>query len=258
MRSISLRRRFATERNPGIRREVPEYDANQVLARLPSDSRERIASHLQREELPVWKLIAAEQEPITRVYFPVDAVISVVSSMEDGSIVEAYTAGRDGMCGSEIVWGEERSIFRAMCQIPGVVYGMDAGVFRSLCKDDRAVLDATHAYAHCVLGLTGRSAGCNMLHPVVQRCARWLLISHDRVRKDTFELTQDVLATMLGVHRPAVSIAAGTLQKAGLISYTRGRITIKDRAGLEEASCECYDVVAREYERVLGFPKMPA
>jgi Mn-dependent DtxR family transcriptional regulator len=90
----------------------------------------------------------------------------------------------------------------------------------------------------------------------VERCARWLLLSHDRVGKDTFELTQDVLSTMLGVHRPAVSIAAGTLQKAGFITYSRGRITITDRSGLEEASCECYRVVAEEFCRVLGGPSM--
>jgi CRP-like cAMP-binding protein len=113
----------------------------------------------------------------------------------------------------------------------------------------------TQSYAHCVFALAGRSAACNLLHPLVERCARWLLISHDRVAKNTFELTQEILSTMLGVHRPAVSIAAGTLQKAGLITYTRGRITIADRRGLEEASCECYRIVADEFVRVLGGPE---
>lgn len=199
-------------------------------------------------------MLRDEQEPIVRVYFPEDAVISVVSLMEDGTIAESYTAGRDGMAGSECVWGKERLIFRSMCQIPGVCYSMDAREFARLAKNDAAILETTYAYAHCLMALTGRSGACNMLHPVVQRCARWLLLCHDRVARETFVLTQDVIATMLGVHRPAVSIAAGTLQKAGLIEYARGRITITDRAGLEEASCECYKVIADEFVRVLGGP----
>lgn len=233
---------------------VTDLSANQVLDRLPERSRDAIAAHLQREEMSAWQLLRDEQQQITRVYFPIDAVISVVSLMEDGTIAESYTVGRDGVAGSECVWGAERLIFRSMCQIPGVCCSMDAGEFVKLAKNDPAILDATHAFAHCIMALTGRSAACNLLHPVVQRCARWLLISHDRVGKDTFPLTQDIIATMLGVHRPAVSIAAGTLQKAGLIEYTRGRITITDRAGLEEASCECYKIVADEYVRVLGGP----
>lgn len=234
---------------------MPDFKDNQVLAQLPGASLEAVASHLRKEQLATWQMLRDEHEPIARVYFPTDSVISIVSLMEDGSVVEAYTAGRDGMAGSEAVWGADRSIFRVMCQIPGSVYSMDVREFRALAASDPELLRAIHAYAHCLMAFTGRSAGCNLLHPLVQRCARWLLISHDRVRKETFELTQDVMATMLGVHRPAVSIAAGTLQKAGFIEYTRGRITVTDRAGLEEASCECYGVIAREFIRVLGGPQ---
>lgn len=131
---------------------------------------------------------------------------------------------------------------------------MDARDFKALAQRDPAVLNLAHEYAHCLMALAGRSGACNLLHDVVQRCARWLLLCHDRVGKDTFDLTQDILATMLGVRRPSVTIAAGALQKAGLISYTRGRITIVDRRRLEEASCECYQVIADEFLRVLGGP----
>ena len=234
-----------------------DLSKNQVLAHLPQESRDAIAAHLRREEMTAWQLLRDEQQPIARVYFPLDAVISVVSLMEDGTIAESYTVGRDGVAGSECVWGKDRLIFRSICQIPGVCCSMDAGDFVALAKNDPAILEANFAFAHCIMALTGRSAACNLLHPVVQRCARWLLISHDRVGKNTFTLTQDIIATMLGVHRPAVSIAAGTLQKAGLIEYTRGRITITDRSGLEEASCECYKIVADEYIRVLGGPLPP-
>jgi CRP-like cAMP-binding protein len=226
-----------------------------VLAQLPEETRAALGGHLQRESMTAWQMIRDEHEPIKRVYFPIDGVISIVSLTEDGSIGESYTAGRDGVAGSEIVWGDERLIFRAMCQIPGDCCWMDGREFREMAEQDPALNRTVHAYAHCLMALTGRSAACNLLHPLLQRCARWLLISHDRVAKDTFELTQDILSTMLGVHRPAVSIAAGTLQKAGLITYTRGRITIVDRRGLEEASCECYRIVADEFCRVLGGPE---
>lgn len=166
---------------------MTDLTRNQVLARLPDDAREAIAQHLEREMLKQWQLLRDEHQPIERVYFPIDSVISVVSLMEDGAIAESYTAGRDGMGGSEIVWGEARPIFRSMCQIPGECYAMDASV---LC----------------------------------------------------------------GMARPAVSIAAGTLQRAGLVKYARGKMSITDRAGLEDASCECYRVIADEFVRVLGGP----
>jgi len=234
---------------------VSELTTNQVLARLPQDARDAIAQRLRREALAPWQLLRDENEPIRRIHFPIDAVISIVSLMEDGSIAESYTAGRDGMEGWEIVQGDERQIFRSMCQIPGESCSMDANDFRELAQRNPEIRRVVGQYAHCVMALAGRSGACNLIHQLVERCARWLLISHDRVGKDTFELTHEILATMLGVHRPAVSIAAGTLQKAGLIRYARGRITITDRAGLEEASCECYGIVADEYMRVLGGPK---
>jgi Mn-dependent DtxR family transcriptional regulator len=105
-----------------------------------------------------------------------------------------------------------------------------------------------------MLALTAQSAACNLLHGLTERCARWLLLTHDRVGKDSFDLTHDILSTMLGVHRPAVTIAAGTLQKAGLIKYARGRVTIADRERLEQASCDCYRAVEDEFRRLLGGP----
>lgn len=234
---------------------VSEFQQNQILARLPPVTRQTIEASARRESLAAWQPLFAEHERITRVYFPTDCVISVVSATEDGRVAESYTAGRDGMFGSEIVWGDDRLIFRSMCQVPGTAYSMDAGEFCALAQRDSTLSTVVYQYAHCLMSLAGRSGACNLLHDVVQRCARWLLTSQDRVEKDVLELTQDVLATMLGVRRPSVTIAAGTLQKAGLIKYTRGRIAIIDRRGLEEASCECYRVVADEFVRVLGGPE---
>lgn len=237
----------------GIAR-MSELVANQVLAPLPSASLDALAPKLLRETMTQWQLIRDEHEPIERVYFPIDGIISIVSLTEEGAIAESYTAGRDGIAGAECMLGADRLIFRTMCQVPGVFYSMSVADFLAFTQADSAFARRVDIYLHCMLSLTGQSAACNLLHGLAERCARWLLLTHDRVGKDTFELTQDILSTMLGVHRPAVTIAAGTLQKAGLIRYTRGRITITDRAALENASCECYAVIESEFRRMLGGP----
>lgn len=234
---------------------VSELLANQVLAELPASVRDEIAARGRRETMTAWQMLRDEHEQIKYVYFPIDGIISIVSLMEDGSIAESYTVGRDGMSGSEMVWGDDRPIFRDMCQVPGITYSLDAATFCEIAKRHPEVREVIRRYAHCLMALTGRSAACNLLHQLVERCARWLLLTQDRVGKDTFELTQDIMATMLGVHRPAVTVAAGTLQKAGFIHYSRGRITIVDRSALEWASCECYKIVADEFCRVLGGPQ---
>jgi CRP-like cAMP-binding protein len=233
---------------------MSEIAANQVLALLPDASLEALAPKLLRETLAAWQLLRDEREAIERVYFPIDGIISIVSLTEEGNIAEAYTAGRDGIAGAETILGAHHLIFRTMCQVPGVAYSMSTADFLEFAQQDAAFRRGVHLYLHCMTALTGQSAACNLLHGLTERCARWLLLTHDRVGKDTFELTQDILSTMLGVHRPAVTIAAGTLQKAGLISYSRGRITITDRAALENASCECYHVIEDEFRRTLGGP----
>jgi CRP-like cAMP-binding protein len=234
---------------------VQNLQANQLLAQLPPRSCDALAAHLQHITLKTWEMLRDEHEPIRYVYFPVTGVISVVSLMEDGAIAESYAAGRDGMIGAELLFGDDRDVFRQMCQIPGDFLCMSAPEFRRLADADPEIPRAVYKYWHCLVALTGRAAACNLTHQVSERCARWLLISHDRVVGDTFELTQEVLSTMLGVRRPSVSIAAGALQKAGVIRYVRGQITVTDRAGLEAASCECYRVVADEFCRVLGGPQ---
>jgi CRP-like cAMP-binding protein len=233
---------------------MSELVANQVLALLPEATREALQPKLLRESLTSWQLLRDEREPVTRVYFPIDAILSIVSLTEDGSIGEAYTAGRDGLAGAETLLGGDRLIFRTMCQVPGVVYSISTADFLEHAQRDAAFMRALHLYLYCLLSFAGQSAACNMLHGLTERCARWLLLTHDRVGRDSFELTHDILSTMLGVHRPAVTLAAGALQKAGLISYSRGRVTITDRAALENASCECYHVVQQEFRRALGGP----
>lgn len=227
---------------------------NQVLALLPEKSLDEFAGQALCETMRPWQILRDENEPISRAYFPIDGVISIVSLTEEGDIGESYTAGRDGVAGAELSLGVDHIIQRSMCQVPGTFYSLDARQFLDFIERDRAFARAIQLYLHCLIGFIGQSAACNLLHGLTERCARWLLITQDRVAKDTFTLTQEIMATMLGVHRPAVTIAAGALQKAGIITYSRGEIRIADRARLEDASCHCYRIVAEEFRRVLGGP----
>lgn len=231
-----------------------ELAANQVLANLSVPVLKDIAQHLTRETIASWQLFRDEGAPISRVRFPIDSVISNVGLSAEGDMAEAYAVGRDGMDGAEIALGQDATIYRSMCQVPGVAYSMSAGDFLELVAAHAEFEHQVDLYLHCLLALTGRSGACNLMHDVPERCARWLLTTRDRVGSESFTLTQETLATMLGVHRPAVTLAAGALQKAGLISYSRGQMTLLDTAGLQEASCECYGIVAAEFRRVLGGP----
>lgn len=234
--------------------DVAELRKNQVLANLSEAVLNDVARRLTRDVMAPWQLFRDEGAPISRVHFPVDSVISIVSLSAEGSVAEAYAVGRDGIAGVELALGQDRTIHRTMCQVPGVAYSMSAAGFLELLAAHTEFQHQVDLYLHCLIAMLGRSGSCNLMHDVPERCARWLLSTRDRVGGDQFTLTQEVLATMLGVHRPAVTLAAGALQKAGLIRYSRGQIAIVDADGLREASCECYGIVADEFRRVLGGP----
>lgn len=231
-----------------------ELRMNQVLGNLSEAVFDDVARRLTREVITPWQLFRDEGAPISRVHFPVDSVISIVSLSEEGSIAEAYAVGRDGMAGVELALGQDGTIHRTMCQVPGVAYSMSAADFLGLIAAHTEFEHQVDLYLHCMIALLGRSGSCNLMHDVPERCARWLLTTRDRVGGDQFTLTQEILATMLGVHRPAVTLAAGALQKAGLIRYSRGQIAILEPDALQAASCECYGIVADEFRRVLGGP----
>lgn len=230
---------------------MTDVTANRLLAALPPAQREALTSKLRPEHLTQWDLLRSEHAPFDRVYFPATGIISIVAPMEDGSIAECYTVGRDGAHGAELLLAEEPIAHRSMIQVPGDFYWMEAAEFLHFVRADAIVAAAVRRYLHHLLTFAGQSAACNVLHDLSTRCARWLLLVQDRAGSDEFELTHDILATMLGVHRPAVTLAAGTLQKAGLIRYSRGRIAIVDRENLERASCECYRIIADDLDRAL-------
>lgn len=189
--------------------------------------------------------------PITHVYFPLTGVASLIIDMEDGPGLEIGTTGNEGMVGVPLVLGTDRSQTRVFVQVEGEFMRMPSAAFTVEFARNGAFADLTRRYAQGLFGQVAQSSACLRFHAVEQRLCRWILTTQDRVGEQTLPLTQEFLALMLGVQRPSVSLAATTLQKAGLIRYRRGVIEVLDREGLEAASCACYRVVRREFERLL-------
>jgi CRP-like cAMP-binding protein len=183
------------------------------------------------------------EQPIRFAHFPEDCVISLVTKLDDGDSVEAMTVGNDGFVGIAIFHGLPSSRLTAVGQISGQSRRVRAEDFRQLMAACPALDSLLHRYSQFIFETVSQSAACNRLHVIEQRCARWLLMSQDRVGRDRFDLTQEFLAMMLGVRRPGVTVAMGLLEKAGLITHSRGNISVVNRAGLEEASCECYRTI---------------
>ena len=237
---------------PAADQPPPDPRANRLLAALPAGEYAALAPRLELVHLDALELIAGPGEPLPHAYFPLDGIISLVALDAGGGIVEVGTVGRDGMAGLPAVLGLPASPFQAMGQVRGRHARLPMADLLAAAAPGTALFALLLRYAQVFAVLGGQSAACNRLHPVEARCARWLLLTHDRAGADAFPLTHEVLGQMLGVRRPRVTIAAGLLQRAGLIRYRRGVITILDRAGLEAAACECYGVIRGEFARLVG------
>jgi CRP-like cAMP-binding protein len=232
--SMALKRRLPSSSN----RPPP---ANHLLAALPDDDYARIVPALRNTPLKLKRFLNNPGDPIDQVYFPGGGFISVVTVLRDGSMVEVVTIGREGMLGIAAALDGESSPAAAMVQAEtDVCYTMSADAFRREMDRRGAFYELVTRYGQALVGFIMQSAACNAVHSVEQRLSRWLLLAHDRIGTDDFPLTQEFAATMLGTSRPTVTVVAGTLQRAGLITYRRGHVTIVDREGLESASCECY------------------
>jgi CRP-like cAMP-binding protein len=189
--------------------------------------------------------------PITHVWFPVSGVISLAVTMKDDAMVEVATIGNEGLVGLPVALGVDRGMAKALGQVPGEAMKIRADAFKRALQEHSELRDMVQRYTVAMMKQITQSTACNHVHTVQERMCRWLLMTHDRVGADEFRLTQEFLAAMLGVRRPSVTVCAGKLQKAGLIRYQHGRICVLDRAGLEACSCECYEVVRREFDRLL-------
>ena len=237
-----MKRKPSASRSPS---EAPSpAAANELLAALPAEVLQRLSPALERVPLALKEILHRPGDPIEYVYFPGAGFVSELTVLESGDMVEVATVGREGMVGIFASDGEERAPSLSMVQAAiDVCYRLRATVFREEMDRRGPFHQLMTRYMHAHVGLIMQSTACNAMHTVEQRLARWLLMAHDRVGLDDFPLTQEFLAMMLGVSRPSVTIVAGTLQKAGLITYHRGHLKIVNREELEAASCECYRVV---------------
>jgi CRP-like cAMP-binding protein len=231
----------------------PNLPENSLLAALPPADRDRLLRRASEVTLDRGDVVYRANGPINHVYFPRTGILSMVVDMEDGGTVEVGTIGREGMVGLPAFHGAGSSPTRVYCQVPPCVCRrLSADVFRAEIAKPGALQSVINRFAEVTFALSAQSVACNRLHPVEERLARWLLMTHDRVIGNDLNLTQEILAEMLGVRRASVTTAAGTLQRAGLIAYRRGKVTVLDRPGLEAAACECYRVVRNEYGRLLN------
>lgn len=231
--------------------DATQLNGNSILGLLPRREARALEQQLEPQALVQQKVLHEPHEPIGLVYFVIRGVVSLVKNLDTGETVEVATVGPEGMIGTTLALGSESADSRAIVQVPGEALCMRASAFKRVLKRSSNLQEIIMRYTVALLNQVAQSAACNRVHSVDERCARWLLMTHDRVKNDTFPLTQEFLAQMLGVHRPTVSVAAAMLQKAGYIRYVRGTITIADRKGLEKASCGCYRAISKEYDRLL-------
>ncbi|MGH2655827.1 MAG: Crp/Fnr family transcriptional regulator [Actinomycetota bacterium] len=225
---------------------------NRLVDALPGPDRHALASGAHRRRLEQREVLWEPGERIDVVAFPISGVISLLTSTVNGDGVELATIGKEGMVGvSVVLGGRDRPIERAVAQIAGEALLIDANDFEARLGESVQLRNLMLGYTHTLLKHVAQGVACNRLHPVEQRCARWLLATRDRVDRDELELTHEFLAQMLGVRRASVSETLGVLQRAGLVGTRRGAILIEDPSGLRDAACECYEVVREEYDRLL-------
>jgi CRP-like cAMP-binding protein len=223
---------------------------NRLLAALPPAEYHRLLPKLESVSLSLKQRIYESLKTIDYVYFPLNSVVSIVAFMKDGTGIEVATVGNEGMIGLPVFWGADRTPLVAFQQIPGESMRMQSKVFTKEIKRNGSLTAILHRYTQAFVVQIAQGTACNRAHSIAQRCARWLLMTHDRVgRQQRFFITQEFLGQMLGVRRAGVNEVASAFRKSHLIDYKRGMIHILARKGLEKRSCECYWVIKNETDR---------
>lgn len=225
---------------------------NHLLALFSDATYDRLKPHLQVVTLTAGRILYEPGEPVQEIFFPCGAMISFVSTMENGSTTEIGMVGYEGMAGLPALWGGDSSTSRAIVQIGGAAAAMDAKSLKEAFDQGGDVRRLLLLYMQAFFAQVSQTAACNRQHATEERLSRWLLSVRDCVRRTELPLTQEFVANMLGIRRPSVTVAAGMLQQAGVIRYARGNIAILDEANLGNCACECYGIVKKEYERLLG------
>ena len=230
---------------------------NRLLASLPTDSFERLHPHLQLVSMSLGEVLLRQHVRFEHVYFPTTAAVSLVSILKNGASAEIGLIGNEGMLGTSLMMGGEDSAWQAVVQSAGEGYRLKFARLKEEFERTPPVLALLLRYMQALTIQTGQTAVCNRHHSVDQQLCRWLLLTLDRVMTNKVHMTQDLIAQMLGVRREGVTAAAGKLQEAGLIRYSRGTITVLDRPGVAERSCECYETVKHEIDRLVPMPVRP-
>jgi CRP-like cAMP-binding protein len=236
--------------------KVNNRGVNQLLSLLSEADRERILGRCEKVSLNIEAVLYEAGSVMGHVYFPLSGMVSMVIGTEDGGTIEVGVVGNEGMAGTPTALDADRSHVKALIQVRGEFLRMGVRDFRLELQRNSVLNHMVHRFAHALTIQISQSVMCNRLHPMEERICRWLLMAHDRAGTDEIMLTQRFIAEMLGIRRPSVTVAAGLLQKAGFIAYSRGQVTILDRAGLEDAACECYAIVDRELEGLVGVDGM--
>jgi len=227
-------------------------EQNQLLLALPRADYKELQKDLQDVTLPQGRVLFESRKRITHVYFPQQCVISLVAPIDGEKGVEVAIVGNEGMAGLSVFLGVDTASIQAVIQIPDAAKRLTVAAFRRALARGTAMRRLMLRYSDAMLSQLAQCSACNQRHRVVQRCARWFLMTHDRVGDDQFLLTQEFLGQMLDVERPTVSRAARQLQAAGAIRYSRGRVTVTNRASLEGAACGCYRLIVQDYARAFA------
>jgi CRP-like cAMP-binding protein len=232
--------------------QTPRECGNFLLSNLPLEDYQALLPHLELIQTPLHMVVFERGSVMPYAYFPISGQYSILAPMKDGGMVEVGTVGFEGFTAVDLLTGGDVASESTVCEVPGEALRMPAAAFQDQLSRNGALLRITLRYFQAYLAQVSQSVACNALHSIDQRFARWVLMCHNRARGQPFPLTQEYLASMLGVHRPTVSVTAKAYQDAGVVQYNRGVITVLDQKRLEEATCECYDVVINQFERFLG------
>ncbi len=224
---------------------------NKLLAALPDTEWQNLLLHLEWVDLPLGKVIYESGTTLSHVYFPTTAIVSLLYVMENGSSAEIAVVGNEGIVGISLFMGGESTTSRAVVQSAGEGFKLNAKFLKTEFNRSDPLMHLLLRYTQALITQMSQTAVCNRHHSMDQQLCRWLLLSLDRLPGNELVMTQELIANMLGVRREGVTEEALKLQRAGLIRYVRGRITVLDQAGLEKRSCECYAVVKKEYDRLL-------
>ncbi|WP_043342335.1 Crp/Fnr family transcriptional regulator [Belnapia moabensis] len=231
---------------------APPSTCNRLLQALPPADLAELWPQLEPVALNFRDVLQVPEQPMQAVYFVETGMVSMIATLEDGDGAEVGIVGYEGIVGLPLLLDDDQDDLEGLVQMPGTALRMSASTFREMLEQLPSLRRLLNRYALVHHGQVARTGACNGRHHTDDRLVRWLLMAHDRAGVDTFPITHEILGMMLGVRRAGVTVAAGVLQKAGLIRYSGGRITITDRDGLENASCECYGVTRRAHDRLFG------